>query len=607
MNPANRDAEHASLDLAVIGNCVTAALIDRQGRIDWWCHPRFDGDPLFCALIDPPGENGGGFMDALPEHPAGASQRYLPNSACLETILADRAGNRMRLLDFSPRFKQHGRIFRPAMLIRRIEPLEGRPRIRLRIRPRFDHGRTVPRRVLGSNHLRFLGSEDILRVTTDAPISYIAEEQYFILDRPLTLILGPDETVQAEVSRTGANFLARTHEYWNEWVRNLSIPFEWQDAVIRAAITLKLCSFEETGGIVAALTTSIPEAAGTARNWDYRYCWLRDAYFVVHALNRLGATQTMESFIRYITNVAALDPGGRLRPVYAIIPGQSLAEREEPGFAGYRGHAPVRIGNAAAQQVQNDSYGSVVLAAAQMFFDRRLPHLDDEALFASLEAIGARAAEAALQPDASLWEFRGRLEVHTFSSVMCWAACDRLMRIARVLGRPERAAFWQAEAEHIRAIVLERGWNAALGSFTSSFGGAEVDASLLLLRELGFVSAADPRFLGTLALIEARLRRGDHLLRYDTADDFGSPENAFVICTFWYIDALGAVGRTQEARRIFENLLAMRNHLGLLSEDIDPASGALWGNFPQTYSMVGLIISATRLSQSWEEAFWRGS
>ena len=598
---------HAGLDLGVIGNCVTAALVDRRGRIVWWCYPRLDGDPLFCALLDPPDETGGGFMDVEVEHAGASEQRYLANSACLETTLSDQAGSRLRIVDFCPRFKRHGRTFRPPMLIRRIEPVHGRCRIRIRVRPRFDYGKTTARRVHGSNHLRFVSESEVFRLTTDAPISYIAGERYFVLDQALTLIVGPDETLASSVARTGNDFLERTDDYWAEWVRNLSVPFEWQDAVIRAAITLKLCSFEETGGIVAALTTSIPEAADTARNWDYRYCWLRDAYFVVQALNRLGATQTMESFIRYITNVAALNPGGRLRPVYGIVPGVPLTEREEAALAGYRGQGPVRAGNAAEHQIQNDSYGSVVLAAAQMFFDRRLPMHGQMALFEALEQIGKKAIDYACEPDASLWEFRGRLQVHTFSAVMCWAACDRLARIARVVGRPERASHWQAEAERIRATVLKEAWNEELGSFVGSFGGSEIDASLLLLRELGFVSAHDPRFLGTLALIETRLRRGDHLMRYDTADDFGRPHNAFVICTFWYIDALGAVGREDEARRIFQRLLDQRNHLGLLSEDIDPDTGELWGNFPQTYSMVGLIITAMRLSKSWEEAFWRGS
>lgn len=596
-----------TLDLAIIGNCVLSALIDRQARYVWSCHPRFDGDPIFCSLLAvADGPETGGFFDTEVDRFAASEQRYLGNTAILSTVLADADGHSVRITDFAPRFKQHERMFRPQMLIRRIEPGNGSCRIRIRMRPRFDYGRTAPRKAIGSNHIRYLSEHAGLRVTTDAPISYLAEERWFILDAPLTIVLGPDEQVTSSVSGMARTFFERTEDYWVEWCRYLSVPFEWQDAVIRAAVALKLCSFEETGGIVAAMTTSIPEAPGTSRTWDYRYCWLRDAYFVVHALNRLGATRTMEDFIRYITNVAALEPDAPLKPVYSIVPGTPLLERVEPALPGYRAMGPVRVGNLAAAQIQNDSYGSVMLAAAQMFFDRRLPRMGDADLFRRLERLGERAAGAALEPDSGLWEFRGNRRIHTYSSVMCWAACDRLGKIAGVLGLADRRAHWRSHAIRIRDEILRQAWNPELGSFVECFGGNEVDASLLLLHEVGFLSPTDPRFLGTLAVVEQRLRRGKHMFRY-AADDFGAPTTAFTICSFWHVDALAAVGRREEAREIFEHLLTCRNHLGLLSEDVEPATGELWGNFPQTYSMVGLIVSAMRLSKTWEEAFWRGS
>jgi GH15 family glucan-1,4-alpha-glucosidase len=601
-----------NLDFGVIGNCYLAALIDRAGRIVWCCYPRLDGDPLFCNLLGGSAGNGadaGGFLDTEIEHQARSSQGYIGHTAILETVLSDADGQSVRVTDFAPRFRQFERIYRPPMLIRRIEPMNGSARIRIRIRPRAANGAVTPSAVPGSNHIRYLAAGSAVRVTTDAPVTYIAEEKWFALHAPVTLVLGPDEQLSASVPELGESFYARTEDYWIEWVRYLSVPFEWQDAVIRAAIALKLCNFEETGGIVAALTTSIPEAPNSARNWDYRYCWLRDAYFVVHALNRLNATRTMEDFIRYITNVAATEVDGNLKPVYRIVPGENLPESVVPDLPGYRGMGPVRIGNLAETQTQNDVYGSVVLAAAQMFFDRRLRHPGDAGLFRRLEAVGAKAISVAFKPDAGLWEYRGGnfLAVHTHSSVMCWAACDRLARIARVLDLADRRDFWRAESDRIRGEILKRAWNPQLNSFTASFGGDDVDASLLLLQEIGFVAADDPRFLGTLGHIERTLRRGDYLMRYVGQDDFGVPSTAFAVCTFWYIDALAAVGRMDEARRIFEAMLARRNRLGYLAEDIDPASGELWGNFPQTYSMVGLIISAMRLSKSWEEAFWRGS
>jgi GH15 family glucan-1,4-alpha-glucosidase len=594
------------LNLAVVGNSILSALIDRRGRVVWCCFPRPDGDPVFCGLLGSP-EPDAGIFDVDVVDCVEAEQSYVANTAILTTTLTDRHGARVRITDFMPRFKQYERVFRPSLLIRRIEPLAGAPRIRIRVRPRFDYGATAPSVTHGSNHIRYQSERLVLRLTANAPLTYILEEAAFNLDAPITLAFGPDESILGSLSGTARDFLERTTEYWQEWVRYLSVPFEWQEAVIRAAITLKLCSYEETGAILAALTTSIPEAADSGRNWDYRYCWMRDAYFVVQALNRLGATRTMEDFIRYITNVAMLHLDGGMRPVYAIVPSADLAERVEASLPGDRGMGPVRVGNLASRQIQNDTYGSVVLAAAQMFFDRRLPRLGDHALFERLERLGERAAAVALQPDAGLWEFRTRAAVHTHSAVMCWAACDRLAKIAGILGLPDRVTHWQGEAQRLRRVILDKAWNPDLGIYVACFGGDHVDASLLLLQEVGFVAIDDPRFIATVDAITRDLRRNDQLYRYATTDDFGRPETAFTVCTFWYIDALAAIGRRDEAREIFERLLACRNHIGLLSEDVDPATGELWGNFPQTYSMVGLIISAMRLSKSWEEAFWRGS
>jgi GH15 family glucan-1,4-alpha-glucosidase len=590
-----------SLELAVVGNCSWGGLIDRCGRLVWACLPRFDSDPLFPALLDDAPGHDGSFAIELVDQVA-SEQRYDGNTAILVTILRDRKGNAVELRDFAPRFANHGRFYRPTMLVRRLLPVRGEPRIRIILRPRCGWGAQRPATTRGSNHLRFVTPDLTLRLTTDAPIAYVTGEVPFVLERSLDLILGPDESLAGAVAATAREFEERTRDYWTEWSRTLSIPFEWQDAVIRAAITLKLCHYEETGAIVAALTTSIPEAPESGRNWDYRFCWLRDAYFVIHALNRLGATKTMEGFLAYIENLAA-SADGNLQPVYGIALEANLDERTEPALAGYRGMGPVRVGNQAFLQPQHDVYGSLVLASTHSFFDRRLLHRGGLRLFERLETFGERAARLWDQPDAGLWELRTRAHVHTFSAAMCWAACDRLAKIAAQLGESARAARWRREAERIRAGTLARAWSEKRKSLVSTFEGDELDASLLLLHEIGFVAPEDPRFAGTVAAIETDLRRGSYLLRYCGTDDFGTPRCAFNICTFWYIGALAALGRRDEARELFENMLARRNPLGLLSEDLDPQTGELWGNFPQTYSMVGLINAAMRLSRGWEEAF----
>jgi GH15 family glucan-1,4-alpha-glucosidase len=440
------------------------------------------------------------------------------------------------------------------------------------------------------------------RLTTNASLTHIIDENTFVLDRELHLILGPDETIPEACGDSFFTHFRATRDYWQRFSRSLSIPFEWQDAVIRAAITLKLCTFEDTGAVVAALTTSIPEAADSGRNWDYRFCWLRDSYFVVQALNRLGATTTMMRYLSYIMNIVADASGEPLKPLYGISGSSLTDEKVVESLSGYRGMGPVRRGNQAFEQVQHDVYGAVVLSATQFFFDNRLIKSGTEAEFQRLEVLGEHARRFYNQPDAGLWEYRGRQRVHTFSSIMCWAACDRLSKIAVKLGKDDRAAYWRTSADDIRAFIIEGAWDEEQNAFTESFGRPEMDASLLTMHDLGFLEADDPKFISTVECIGKHLQRGEHMFRYDAPDDFGEPENAFNICTFWYIDALASIGRMDEARALFENMLTLRNPLGLLSEDIEPKSGELWGNLPQTYSMAGIINAAVRLSKTWEEA-----
>ena len=594
----------SSLDLGVIGNCAFGALIDDIGNIVWCCLPRFDGDPIFCQLLNgahtDPGAPGIYKVELIDR--VRSEQEYIKNTAVLVTRLYDKAGGAVEITDFAPRFMQLGRIFRPTTIVRIVRPLSGEPRVRMVLRPAHGYGAHRPEITRGSNHIRYISPPITLRLTTNAPLAFVLDETPFFLEEPLTLILGPDESLTRPIIETGREFLENTVEYWRRWSRTLALPLEWQSAVIRAAITLKLCSFEETGGIIAAMTTSIPESADSGRNWDYRYCWLRDSFFVVRALNRLGAVITMEDYLRYLTNIVGTADRGRLQPVYGIALERRLPERQVDTLPGYRGMGPVRVGNQAHEHHQHDVYGHVVLAACQAFFDERLFRPAGLDIYRHLEAVGDRAFELHDKPDAGLWELRGKVRVHTNSVLMCWAACDRLAKIAERLGLPARRRHWQTRAGKIRDVLLARAWNAELNTFVDCFDGTEVDASLLLMEEVGFLSADDPRFVGTLAAIEKRLRRGSHLMRYDKPDDFGVPENAFTICTFWFIEALAAAGRREEAREMFNDVLACRNRLGLLSEDIDPSSNELWGNFPQTYSLVGLIHCAMRLSRPWEEA-----
>ena len=591
-----------NLDLGLIGNGAISALLTPHGRILWSCMPRFDSDPVFSALLgDSEGSRGAFSIDV--ENLVRSEQRYIRNTAILLTTLHDREGGVAEITDFAPHFKQFGRSFYPAMVVRRVRPLAGSPVVRIRLEPTFGYGEGTPSLTFGSNHIRFVSPQLVLRLTTDASISAVLEQTPFVLDSDLTLLLGPDETITDAPGEVGQRFFGATRNYRQDWVRFLGIPFEWQEAVIRAAITIKLAAFGDTGAIVAAMTTSLPEAPGSGRNWDYRYCWLRDSYFVVSALNRLSVTRTMERYLHYIVNIAANQRGGRLQPVYGVTGQPCLHERVVSSLRGFDGMGPVRVGNDAYRQVQNDVYGAAILSATHMFFDERIERLGSQGLFKRLEVLGEMARGVYDQPDAGIWELRSRERVHTYSSVMCWVACDRLARIASRLGLDDRVAYWRGHAEVIHAAICERAWDGTRKTFVDSFGGQDLDASLLLLHELGFLAADDPRFASTVAAVEENLKRGDFIYRYAGSDDFGEPETAFLVCSFWYVDALAALGRAEEARALFETLLACRNALGLLSEDIDPKTRRLWGNFPQTYSMVGLINSAMRLSKSWEGVY----
>jgi GH15 family glucan-1,4-alpha-glucosidase len=592
-------------NLALIGNGAIGILIDANARMAWGCFPRFDGDPIFCSLVRTNRENEDDFghFTIEVEGAQRTEQEYLRNTAIISTRIHDASGGAVEIVDFAPRYKQFGRIFAPMMIVRQIVPVAGNPRIRVKFRPAHAYGRERMSMKRGSNHITYAGDGVTLRLTSNAPITAVLEETTFFLDSPITIILGPDETVSEGVIEVGRHMLEETAAYWREWVRALAIPFEWQGPVIRAAIALKLNVFEDTGAIVAAITTSIPEAPGSGRNWDYRYCWIRDAYFVVNALNRLGATRIMERYLSFTLNIVAGVGDAALKPLYGISGGAVPEEVAAGALDGYRGMGPVRIGNQAYHQTQHDVYGAAILAAPHVFFDERLERRGDAALFSRLEMLGESAVGLYDKPDSGIWELRGVQRVHTFSSVMCWAGCDRLARIAAHIGLTGRAHYWRSAAERMRGAILERSWSARLNSFTGTMDGDTLDASLLRLNDVGFIAADDPRFLGTLAAIERELRHGDFIYRYTERDDFGVPENAFVVCTFWYINALAAVGRKKEARELFENILSCRNAHGLLAEDIDPVTREQWGNFVQTYSMVGIIDSAARLSKRWEEVY----
>ncbi len=586
-----------SLDLALIGNGSIGALIDGEARVVWCCFPRFDGDPVFCSLVngEQRADKAGTFTIELTDV-ARKEQRYVPDTPILVTRLYDAKGGGVEITDFCPRFEANGRISSSAMLVRQVRPIGDKPNIVVRVKPAAGYGCLEREHAIDANHISYSG-EQALRLTTDAPVKAVVDATPFNLNQTITLMFGNTDEIKTEVTSAGTRLLERTKAHWQSWARALTIPVAWRDAVVRAAITLELNVYEETGAIIASITTSIPEAPNTKRTWDYRFCWPRDACFVVNALGRLGEVRTTERYLGFL--LARSDAAGdsRLVPMYTIDGTPIPLEHEAECLAGYRGMGPVHVGNKASEQQQNDIYGEAVLTAEPLFLGSSTTWVGDEALFARLEQFGRHAIKLSEVPDAGLWELRGEQRVHTFSSIMCWVACDRLARYAERLGLAARREHWRARASEIRTTILRRSWNKKLNALTATMDGESLDASLLLIPRLGFLAADDPRFVGTVAAIEQTLKHGDFVYRYIERDDFGHPENAFLVCTFWYIEALAAMGgkRRDEALALFEKVLSARSKFGLLAEDLDPRTLEQWGNYPQTYCMAGIVDCAVSL------------
>lgn len=561
----------------------------------WCCLPRFDSEPVFGALLDE--ADGGRFLVGSAEAASG-DQRYLENSNVLETTFKDSSGV-FRVIDFAPRFLQYDRPFRPTQLIRVVEPLEGAPRVVVRCEPRLGWSKAAPPVLQGSNHVRFEGFASPLRLTTDIPLAYLGGRAFALTERR-HLALSFGAPIEEPLPPLCERFLGETVRYWQRWVKHCNIPPLYQAEVIRSALALKLHCFEDTGAIVASMTTSIPEAPGSGRTWDYRYCWLRDAYYALGAFRLLGHFEEREHFIHYLLNVAAGSPELKLSPLYRVDGTSDLEERVIPGWPGFGGEGPVRVGNAAAEHAQNDIFGEMVLALAPIFLDERFRAERSDTVFRLLERLTRKAISVAGTPDAGIWEYRTEWKPQTFSALMCWAAADRMARIS-ARHAPALVPEFCAAAERIREQALEKAWNEELGSFVGSYGGRDLDASLLQMASLRMLPLDDPRLRSTVTAIWKGLSREGRLFRYRLDDGFGRPTVAFTICTFWLVEALAAIGRAEDAKAVMDHVHSALTPLGLLSEDYETDTFRMWGNFPQAYSHVGLIHAAFAASPRWAD------
>ncbi len=578
-----------AVDLALIGNCGYQALVDTRGNVVWLCWPRFDSPFVFGDLLD---DERGGVFSIQPAGSFTSRAAYEEHSNVLRTTFEADDGA-FELVDFAPRFFEHERSFKPRMLVRRVRVLRGAPSIRIRCVPSADYGREHPEPTLGSNHMQWRIGADELRLTTDAPIDYVAHDRSFVLDRDVDCVLTWGAPLEAPLRETCDRFLRRTQQYWERWVKHCVLPSEFQEEVIRSALALKLHQYEDTGAITAAATTSLPEHPGSGRNWDYRFCWIRDSAFTVGALRRLGQFEEMEGFVTYLRNLVARSDGA-VQPVYGLGGEDELEEKVLEHLKGNDGAGMVRVGNAAYEQVQHDVYGEMLAALAPAYLDTRFRKVPGLPLVHQLADVLESVLEA---PDVGLWEKRDAPRLHTFTLLLHWVGAKICEEIARVHADPRLEA--QAAKLGKRASeLIEQAWRPELGYFADAVDSDEPDASLLMMVNLGYLGPDDPRANRHVDGIADALRAGPHLLyRYKHDDGLGDTVAAFTVCGFWHAEALAKLGRTEDAHAVFAGLLSHANAFGLLSEDVDPSTGALWGNFPQTYSHVGIINTAFALSE----------
>ncbi len=582
-------------DYAVIGDTESLALVGIDGSIDWLCLPRFDGGACFASLLGT--EKNGRWRLGTEEKPTRTTRRYRPGTLVLETEIHTAEGS-VRIIDCMPLRGNNPHV------IRVVEGLTGSVTMQLELVVRFDYGRVLPWVRSVDGRLRIVAGPDALVLTT--PIPTRGQDLSTVAD----FVVNPGERVPFVLSYHRSHesppeppdaleAIARTSAWWSEWSARCTERGPHREAVVRSLITLKALTYGPTGGIVAAATTSLPETIGGGRNWDYRYCWLRDATFTLYALLHAGYRDEAASWRDWLLRAVA-GSASDLRTVYGLAGERHLEERRMDWLDGYEGSRPVRLGNAAAGQLQLDVYGEVL---DSLHLARRVGLPPDPALWDLESSLCEWLESGWSQPDEGLWEIRGPRRQFTHSKVMAWVAMDRAIKAIERSGMTGPADRWRAVRSQIHAEVCAKGYDAERGTFTQSYGSKELDASLLLVATVGFLPPDDPRVRGTVRAIQKELVEDGFVLRYRTAETTGNDglhgkEGAFLACSFWLVDALVLDGRRDEAERLFEHLLTVRNDVGLLAEEYDVDRKRLVGNFPQAFSHVALVNSACSLSRS---------
>jgi GH15 family glucan-1,4-alpha-glucosidase len=578
-------------DYALIGDCETAALVGREGSIDWLCWPNFASPSCFSSLL---GDEENGYWRIAPAIKAKVTRRYRDHTLILETAFENREGS-ATLVDFMPIRGRHSHVVRMATGVR------GQLTMRMNLVMRFDYGRAIPWVMdLGDGSARLISGPNLAVLRSNARLHFKNGDisaEFALREGQLTFfVLAYGESYQALPPRIDhEKALHDTEAFWKAWIQHQQIASDYANAIRRSLITLKALTYRPTGGMVAAPTTSLPEQIGGPRNWDYRYCWLRDATFTLLALMNAGFYDEARAWREWLLRAAAGSPR-QLQIMYGIRGERHLLEWEVDWLDGYQNSKPVRVGNAASKQLQLDVYGEVADALLHAHLGGMRPQQEDLDLLSQLTE---HLCGIWQQPDRGIWEVRGEAKQFTYSKVMAWVAFDRSIKHAELFGLPAHVEKWRQIREQIHKEVCQEGWNAQLQSFTQYYGSRELDASLLLLPIVGFLAPSDPRVASTVDAIQKHLMRDGLLLRYDTGcgvDAMPPGEGAFLACTFWLVNVLSLLGRRQEAKKKYEELLKLRNDVGLLAEEYDIKLQRQAGNFPQALSHIALVNAGLELA-----------
>lgn len=580
----------------VIGNTRTAALVGYDGSIDWCCFPRFDSPSVFAALLD---WKKGGRWAIQPARRARAQQEYVADTNVLRTVFQTEEGS-ASLIDFMPCTKPGGNYSVLPEIHRVLSCEDGRVEMRFVFNPAFDYGRERPKLVqdaqgVGMKKGKF---EMVLSWTRPLTVRANSVNSRFLIERgeKMTFVLSYGEVVPRRTSDYHtSSLLARTQAYWRKWVSGLDCQGKWRDIVVRSALTLKLLTYSPTGAIVAAVTTSLPEALGGKRNWDYRFSWIRDSASSLRAFNMFGSHSEAESYLQWlIVNNPALEVD--LHLMYDVNGGTELPERELDYLEGYRGSKPVRVGNAAARQFQFDVYGYMLDAV--YISTHRGRSVSGDTYFRFVKPLADHIAETWARPSDSIWELRERRRHYVYTKAWAYIGLDRAIRIARSTHHLADVPRWASAKRKIKAEVLTKGWSEQKKSFVMYYGSSKLDSANLLLPLIGFVRATDKRMVGTIEAIHRELADGPFVYRTTSHRQGARREGAFLLCSFWLVSCLAEIGETSKAEEYFGQLVGCSNHLGLYSEEFDPVTREALGNFPQAFSHLGLMIAANSLDRS---------